>query len=110
MIKGIRSHKKDEAAYISAAITDIKRELKSSDMSVKVDALKKATYLQMHGYDITWTAFNCVEVMSQPLFKCKRLGYYGATLSLARNNDVILLTTNLFKKDFGAMERYVLGQ
>ena len=104
MIKGIRSHKKDEAAFISSCITDIKKELRSSDRDVKSEALKKATYLQMHGYDISWTAFNCIEVMSQSLYKFKRLGYYAATLALARNTDVILLTTNLFKKDFASVD------
>ncbi len=39
LIKGIRSHKKDGSAYISQAITEIKAELKSTDVFIKAEAV-----------------------------------------------------------------------
>ena len=74
LIKGIRSHKKDTSEFISLAIAEIKSELKSTDPFLKAEALRKLTYLQMQGYNISWSAFAIIEVMSQPRFAHKRIG------------------------------------
>ena len=54
--------------------------------------------LQMFGNDISWSAFQAVECMSFASFRAKRVGYLAASLSFSPTTDVILLTTNLFKK------------
>lgn len=54
--------------------------------------------LQMLGYDISWAAFNIVEVMSQPTFTNKRIGYLAASQSFHEGTEVVMLTTSLFKK------------
>ncbi len=41
-------------------------ELKGSDPFIKAEAVRKLTYLNMMGYDISWAAFSIVEVMSMP--------------------------------------------
>lgn len=40
--------------------------------------VRKLTYLQMIGYNVSWAAFAIVEVMSQPKFGHKRIGYLAA--------------------------------
>ena len=40
--------------------------------------VRKLTYLQMIGYNISWAAFSIVEVMSQTRFAHKRIGYLAA--------------------------------
>jgi AP-3 complex subunit delta-1 len=52
----------------------------------------------MLGYDMGWAAFNIVEVMSQPKFTAKRIGYLAASQSFHQSTDVIILTESLFKK------------
>jgi len=52
----------------------------------------------MLGYDISWAAFNIVEVMSQPTFTNKRIGYLAAAQSFHEGTEVVMLTTSLFKK------------
>jgi len=52
----------------------------------------------MFGFDISWAAFNSVEAMSAPQFSQKRIGYLVASQAIKQGADVILLTTNLFKK------------
>ncbi|XP_025772106.1 AP-3 complex subunit delta-1 [Puma concolor] len=66
----------DEAAlakYISQCIDEIKQELKQDNIAVKANAVCKLTYLQMLGYDISWAAFNIIEVMSASKFTFKDL-------------------------------------
>lgn len=69
--------------------------------------------MQMIGYNVSWAAFAIVEVMSQPKFGHKRIGYLAANQSFDENTEVILLTTNLFKKEFsgGALNstQYEMG-
>lgn len=52
----------------------------------------------MLGYDISWASFNMIEVMSQPTFTPKRIGYLAASQSFTDETDVLMLATNLFKK------------
>eukprot|EP00981_Chlorochromonas_danica_P013206 scaffold5974_cov158-Ochromonas_danica.AAC.7 len=95
LVKGIRSHKKDTSSFISQAIVDIKNELKSTDPFIKAEA--------MNGFNMSWASFHIIEVMSQNRFGHKRIGYLAANQIFDESTDVILLTTNLFKKEFSNM-------
>eukprot|EP00596_Hydrurales_sp_CCMP1899_P000436 CAMPEP_0119039688 /NCGR_PEP_ID=MMETSP1177-20130426/9301_1 /TAXON_ID=2985 /ORGANISM="Ochromonas sp, Strain CCMP1899" /LENGTH=993 /DNA_ID=CAMNT_0007003873 /DNA_START=91 /DNA_END=3072 /DNA_ORIENTATION=+ len=111
LIKGIRSHKKDSSAFISESMAKIKIELRSTDPFLKTEAIRKLTYLQMVGYNVSWASFAIVEVMSQSRFAHKRIGYLAANQSFTESTDVILLTTNLFKKEFASLtnNQYEIG-
>ena len=52
----------------------------------------------MLGHDFDWANFHIVEVMSQPKFSQKRIGYLSSSICFTETTDVSLLTTNLFKK------------
>ncbi len=99
IVKGIRASKRDTALYISQCIAEIKTEINSSDMYVKANALQKLTFLQMMGYSMSWASFASIEVMSSPRFAHKRIGYLAASQGFTQDTDVILLTTNLLKKE-----------
>ncbi|KAI2587779.1 adaptor related protein complex 3 subunit delta 1 [Homo sapiens] len=53
----------------------------------------------MLGYDISWAAFNIIEVMSASKFTFKRIGYLAASQSFHEGTDVIMLTTNQIRKN-----------
>jgi AP-3 complex subunit delta-1 len=53
----------------------------------------------MLGYDISWAAFNIIEVMASTKFNEKRTGYLAATQAFNDETDVLMLTTNLIRKD-----------
>jgi AP-3 complex subunit delta-1 len=99
IVKGIRASKRDTALYISQCIAEIKTEISDSDMYVKANALQKLTFLQMMGYSMSWASFATIEVMSSPRFAHKRIGYLAASQGFTQDTDVILLTTNLLKKE-----------
>lgn len=63
----------------------------------------------MLGYDISWAAFNIVEVMSQQKFTGKRIGYLAAAQSFHEGTEVVVLATQLLKKDFGSSNQYEAG-
>lgn len=109
LVKGIRSTKGDVNVYISQSLQEIKSELKSTDAFVKAQAVRKLTYLHMLGYDMGWAAFHIVEVMSYERFAHKRIGYTAASQSFTQSTDVVLLCTNLLKKEFGSFSEYEVG-
>uniref|UniRef100_A0A8C2K3J8 AP-3 complex subunit delta-1 n=1 Tax=Cyprinus carpio TaxID=7962 RepID=A0A8C2K3J8_CYPCA len=109
LVRGIRNHKEDEAKYISTCIDEIKQELKQDNIAVKANAVCKLTYLQMLGYDVSWAAFNIVEVMSSSKFTYKRIGYLAASQCFHEGTDVIMLTTNQIRKDLSSPHQYDTG-
>ncbi|KAI0800586.1 Adaptor protein complex AP-3 delta subunit [Fomes fomentarius] len=102
LIRGLRANKKDEAKFIAQAVGEIRNEIKSKDMEIKAAAVLKLTYLQMIGYDMNWASFHVVEVMSAPRIHLKTIGYLAAAQSFQQDTDVLMLTTNLLKKDLGS--------
>ncbi|KAI0652531.1 Ap3d1 protein [Trametes meyenii] len=102
LIRGLRANKKDESKFIAQAVDEIRQEIKSKDMEIKAAAVLKLTYLNMLGYDMSWAAFHVVEVMSAPRIHLKTIGYLAAAQSFQQDTDVLMLTTNLLKKDLGS--------
>ncbi|KAL1959261.1 hypothetical protein VTO42DRAFT_2448 [Malbranchea cinnamomea] len=68
-------------------------------MDKKTTALLKLIYLEMFGYDMSWASFHVLEVMSSPKYLQKRVGYLGAVQSFRPDTEVLMLATNLLKKD-----------
>ncbi|XP_065844476.1 AP-3 complex subunit delta-1-like [Oscarella lobularis] len=109
LVRGIRNNKQNEARYIAGCIDEIKSELRQESKGVKATAVAKLIYLQMIGYDISWAAFNIVEVMSSQKFTHKRIGYLAATQCFHDETDVLMLTTNMIKKDMSSHNLYDAG-
>ncbi len=99
LIKGLRGHKGTEAEYIQNAIKECRSEIRSQDLDIKATALLKLIYLEMFGYDMTWAAFNILEVMASPKLMQKRVGYLAAVQSFRPEMEVLMLAENLLKKD-----------
>ncbi|RKF62559.1 AP-3 complex subunit delta-1 [Erysiphe neolycopersici] len=53
----------------------------------------------MFGHDMSWAAFNVIEVMTSTNYLQKRVGYLGAMQSFRTDTDVLVLATSLIKKD-----------
>ncbi|KAL2257932.1 hypothetical protein VTK26DRAFT_8950 [Humicola hyalothermophila] len=71
-------------------------------MDLKATALLKLIYLEMLGHDMSWASFHVLEVMSSQKYHQKRVGYLGAVQSFRPDTDVLMMATNLLKKDLGA--------
>ena len=99
LIRGLRGHKGSETEYIQGALKECRNEIRSQDLDVKATALLKLIYLEMFGYDMTWAAFNVLEVMASPKPIQKRVGYLAAVQSFRPETEVLMLAENLLKKD-----------
>ncbi|KAK3946056.1 putative ap-3 complex subunit delta protein [Diplogelasinospora grovesii] len=102
LIRGLRNHKGNEKEYIQNCLKECRSEIRSQDMDVKATALLKLIYLEMVGHDMSWASFHVLEVMSSPKYHQKRVGYLGAVQSFRPDTEVLMLATNLLKKDLTA--------
>ncbi|XP_073944206.1 AP-3 complex subunit delta-like [Choristoneura fumiferana] len=109
LVRGIRNNKDNEAKYIAQCMEEIKVELRQDNIAVKANAVAKLTYLQMLGYDISWAIFNVIEVMSSNKFTYKRVGYLAASQSFHADSELLMLTTNMIRKDLNAQNQYEAG-
>jgi len=109
LVRGLRNNKQNEAKYIAECLDNIKQELRQENMALKANAVLKLSYVQMLGYDISWAAFNIIEVMSSPKFTHKRVAYMAASQSFHSDLDVLMLATNLIKKDMNSQNQYDAG-
>jgi AP-3 complex subunit delta-1 len=46
LIRGLRANKNDESKFISQAMDEIRREIKSKDMELKAGAVMKLSYVR----------------------------------------------------------------
>jgi AP-3 complex subunit delta-1 len=104
LIRGIRASKDPTAreGFLRDALADCRNEVRSPDMEIKTMAILKLAYLEMYGFDMSWASFHVLEVMSSARFQQKRVGYLAAIQSFRSDTEVLMLTTNLLKKDLGS--------
>jgi AP-3 complex subunit delta len=99
LIRGLRNHKGNEREYLANCLKECRAEARSQDMDLKATAVLKLVYLEMMGHDMSWASFHVLEVMSSPKYHQKRIGYLGAVQSFRSDTEVLMLATNLLKKD-----------
>lgn len=114
LIKGIRANNDDKlklSQFFNASIQECRNELKLNDLELKSMAILKLTYLEMYGFDLPFMSFQILEVMSSIKFQHKRIGYLAAMQILSRenNDDVLMLMTNLLKKDLNSSNHVEVG-
>lgn len=109
LVRGLRNNKNNEAKFIAQCMDEIKEELRIPNVNAKANAIAKLTYLQMLGYDMSWAAFNIIEVMSSDRFTHKRIGYLAASQCFSNNTDVLMLTINMIRRDLCSRNIYEAG-
>ncbi|KAL5538577.1 hypothetical protein UlMin_046074 [Ulmus minor] len=103
LIKGLRLNLIGESTFLSKAMEEIRREIKSTDLHTKSIALQKLSYLSsIHFYDMSFAAFHVVELMSSTCFAHKRVAYHAASHSFDESTPVLVLITNQLRKDLSS--------
>ncbi|XP_022725515.1 AP-3 complex subunit delta-like [Durio zibethinus] len=107
LIKGLRQQLIGEQAFISKALEEIRKEIKSTDLSIKSTALLKLSYLSsLHFHDMSFATFHALEVLSSPRFSHKKIAYHAISLSFHDSTPVLLLITNHLRKDLTSTNEF----
>ncbi|KAI9176107.1 AP-3 complex subunit delta [Blastocladiella emersonii ATCC 22665] len=107
VIRGLRANKDNVDEHAQQCIAECRREVAvPSDPAVNAQAVLKLAYFHMMGYDMGWASFHVLKTMSSPVFAHKWIGYLAASLSFSPKTDVLMLTTNLIKKDLNSNSHF----
>ncbi|CAL9152620.1 unnamed protein product, partial [Musa hybrid cultivar] len=102
LIRSLRSSSSSvlEAAAITRALDEIRREIRSPDLDTKAVALQKLTYLaSLHHLDMSWAAFHALELLPSPSLPHPRVAYLAASLSFhPSSTDLLPLATHQLRK------------
>ena len=79
---------------------------KSSRIIFKI---KQGVFKLINNYCFSWAGFNIIEVMSSSKFTEKRQGYLAACQSFHKDTEVLMLTTNMIRKDLSSQNTYDAG-
>lgn len=99
VIKSLRRGQTDRTSLLTTVFSELKEEVKSPDFAVKANAVKKLFVLSSEGYDMEWASFHILELMSSKVFAQKRTGLICASQCFRSDSNLLVLTTNLFRKD-----------
>lgn len=102
LIKGIRTNNTTPEKlqnFLTQALSECREEAASTDLNMKTNAVLKLTYLEMYGFDMSWANFHILEVMSSNKLQQKRVGYLAASQSFYKDPEILMLATNLMRKD-----------
>ena len=100
MVRLLREHG-ESSEVVSQCLCEIRVELRpESSPNVKVNALLKLGYLSMLGVDMQLAQMPAIEIMSLSNFLLKRPAMFVASLAFRDSPDIVLLTTNIFLKEF----------
>lgn len=102
VIKGLRKGKIDRTAFLTTVYSEIREEVKSPDLAVKTNAIRKLFILALEGYDMEWASFHILEVMSSTKFSQKHSGLLAASQCFKPNSDILFLATNFFRRELVA--------
>ncbi|KAE8709671.1 AP-3 complex subunit delta [Hibiscus syriacus] len=107
LIKGLRQQLIGEQAFISKSLEEIRKEIKSTDLSTKSTALLKLSYLSnLHFHDMSFAVFPALEVLSSPRFSHKKIAYHAILLSFHDSTPILLLITNHLRKDLNSTNEF----
>jgi AP-3 complex subunit delta-1 len=66
--------------FLNQTLAITRKELKSTDLNLKLQAAYKLLFLFNEGIDIQWAAFNVIEMMASNRLQAKRISYTLAGL------------------------------
>ncbi|KAH9274192.1 hypothetical protein BASA83_003498 [Batrachochytrium salamandrivorans] len=85
LIRGLRANKGSEERFVADMTDEIRLELRKNDLDIKTNAVSKL----------------CVSCPRQNSHR-NGWGYYAAAISFKQDTDVLMLCTNLIKKDMSS--------
>ena len=99
VIRKYRQNEKNQSAFFSKIIDDIKKELANSDKDIKTTALIKLLFLYLNNKNIEWASFTTLEILTTCGIKGKLYAYLIAGLQFKNNNDYLQLIPNQIRSD-----------
>lgn len=98
-----------ESDFIQELHLKIQNCLKSRDIKKKINGLQHLLFLDLIGYDTTWSDFEVLEIMEQDNISTKFVSYTVASQIWKQTSDVVLMATNRLQKDLISSSQFIVS-
>ena len=110
-IKRIRACKTldEERSLCNKESAEIRNLKKETAQKLAVRSMTKCMAMSLLGYPTEFIHMTCISLLASQNFTQKRLAYLGICMLLDEKSDILLLSSNIIKKDLGSNNKYIVA-
>ena len=110
-IKRIRACKtlEEERSLCNKESAEIRNLKKETAQKLAVRSMTKCMAMSLLGYQTEFIHMTCISLLASQNFTQKRLAYLGICMLLDEKSDILLLSSNIIKKDLTSNNKYIVA-
>ena len=110
-IKRIRACKTldEERSLCNKESAEIRNLKKETAQKLAVRSMTKCMAMSLLGYQTEFIHMTCISLLASQNFTQKRLAYLGICMLLDEKSDILLLSSNVIKKDLTSNNKYIVA-
>ena len=110
-IKRIRACKTldEERSLCNKESAEIRNLKKETAQKLAVRSMTKCMAMSLLGYQTEFIHMTCISLLASQNFTQKRLAYLGICMLLDEKSDILLLSSNIIKKDLASNNKYIVA-
>ena len=110
-IKRIRACKTldEERSLCNKESAEIRNLKKETAQKLAVRSMTKCMAMSLLGYQTEFIHMTCISLLASQNFTQKRLAYLGICMLLDEKSDILLLSSNVIKKDLVSNNKYIVA-
>ena len=110
-IKRIRACKTldEERSLCNKESAEIRNLKKETAQKLAVRSMTKCMAMSLLGYQTEFIHMTCITLLASQNFTQKRLAYLGICMLLDEKSDILLLSSNIIKKDLSSNNKYIVA-
>ncbi len=110
-IKKIRACKtlEEERSLCNKESAEIRNLKKDTAQKLAVRSMTKCMAMSLLGYQTEFIHMTCISLLASQNFTQKRLAYLGICMLLDEKSDILLLSSNIIKKDLTSNNKYIVA-
>lgn len=110
-IKRIRACKTldEERSLCNKESAEIRNLKKETAQKLAVRSMTKCMAMSLLGYQTEFIHMTCISLLASQNFTQKRLAYLGICMLLDEKSDILLLSSNIIKKDLTSNNKYIVA-
>ena len=110
-IKRIRACKTldEERSLCNKESAEIRNLKKETAQKLAVRSMTKCMAMSLLGYQTEFIHMTCISLLASQNFTQKRLAYLGICTLLDEKSDILLLSSNIIKKDLSSNNKYIVA-
>ena len=110
-IKRIRACKTldEERSLCNKESAEIRNLKKETAQKLAVRSMTKCIAMSLLGYQTEFIHMTCISLLASQNFTQKRLAYLGICMLLDEKSDILLLSSNIIKKDLSSNNKYIVA-